>query len=226
MSRLALSSFGGLVLGATFWVVFGAIAAILLSRMPGGSRDGGGAMAGIFFVGPLFALLGLGLGAWITWRLLADPARTGAISIGLISLLAVLIIGVTIALRPTIVEPDDYPGQTADFEVEVRFPKTASTSLTGREQVDFQLRAGDGTDVASPDPARVRREDGRAVLPAAFRVKAAPRTKLLAVMKDDRQLMSSTLTVDGPVESTTGWSAWQSLEDGFEARWRLVVTSR
>jgi hypothetical protein len=226
MSRLALSCFGGIVFGATFWVVFGAIAAIIFSRMPGGSREGAGAMTGFFFVGPLFGVVGLGLGAWLTWRLLADPARSGAVSMGLISLLVILIIGVSIALRPTIVVPDDYPGMTADFEVEVSFPQSASDSLNGRERLEFEWRAGDGTEVANPERSRLRREAGRTILPGAFRVKAAPRTKILAVMKDNRQMMSSTLSVDGPVESTTEWSAWQTLEEGFEARWRLVVTSR
>ena len=62
-----------------------------------------------------------------------------------------------------------------------------------------------------------------------FAIKAQPRSKLLAVMKNDDQLMCSTLIVDegeGAVEklrSTTGWSEWQEMEEGLRARWRLVV---
>ena len=45
-------------------------------------------------------------------------------------------------------------------------------------------------------------------------------------MKNENQMMSATLNVDGPVEETTDWSEWQTMEEGLLARWRLVVTPR
>ena len=79
MSRFLAAGFGGLVAVAVFRVVFGSIAAQVFSRMPGGAREGGGAMAGFFFVGPVCGIVGMALWGWVVWRLLAIPERTSAV---------------------------------------------------------------------------------------------------------------------------------------------------
>ena len=59
MSRALLTAFGAFACGASFWVVLGSLAAVLFSRMPGGAREGGGAVGGHFIVGPMCGLVGL-----------------------------------------------------------------------------------------------------------------------------------------------------------------------
>jgi MFS family permease len=226
MSRHVLTAFGGLVFGATFWIVCGFAAAEIFSRMPGGAREGGGAMAGLFMVGPLFGFLGLLLGGWTVWRLLANPERTGAVGMGLAGLLAVMIIGTVVALQPTRVEPDDFDGKKAEFQVEVSFPAATIDSLGKRDQLHFQMRSADGTEEAPALRDRVRREGDRAIVPGSFAIKSFPRSKLLAVMKNDHQLMCYTLTVDGNPQATTEWSEWQPMQEGMPARWRLVVPAK
>jgi MFS family permease len=225
MSRILLTFFGALVSGATFWIVLGSLAAIVFTKAHG-PREGAAAMSGFFFVGGFCGLVGLILGGWLTWRLLATPERMGAVALGLGAILVVLIIGGVIALRPQVVEPADYPGKQAVFEVEVSFPEAEIAALSGKDRLEFQLRSGDGTETAAWKRDRIRHEAGRAIVPGAFPTRAFPRTKMFAVMKGDDQLMSATLNVDGPVEATTDWSPWQTMEEGLLARWRLVVTPR
>lgn len=226
MSRLGLSCLGALIAGAWFWAVFGAIAAAIFHKMPGGAREGAGAMAGMFFVGSICGVIGLGLGGWLTWRMLANPERTGAVSTGLVVLAAVLIVGVAVSLRPTIADPDDYPGQRAALEVEVGFPRSRMAQLNPRDRLEFELRSGDGTETTTPDRRQTRTEGGGAIVPGAFSIRARPRTKLLAVMVNDSQWVCSTLTVEGPLDASTAWSEWQPMEDGFQARWRLMLTPK
>src|SRR5450432_1537932 len=114
--------------------------------MPGGAREGGGAMAGFFVAGPVCGLVGLVLGSWLVWRLLAIHARTGPVSIGLVALVAAMIIGIAIMLQPRIMEPDDFPGKKAQFAVEVSFPAADIDGLSKGDQIEFQMRSGDGTD--------------------------------------------------------------------------------
>jgi MFS family permease len=226
MSRLLLTFFGALVCGASSWVFFGFVAASIFSKMPGGAREGGGAMAGLFIAGPIFGLLGLSVGGWLTWRVMANPERTSAVSLGLAALLVLLVVGTTIALQPTIVERDDYPGRKAAFDVEVSFPAAEIQHLAARDRLEFEMRSADGTEIATTIRAAMRHEGDRAVIPGTFSIRATPRSKLLAVMKNDRQVMCSTLTVDGPLDDTTDWSAWQPMEEGLQARWRLVLKER
>jgi hypothetical protein len=223
MSRFLLSGFGSLLLGATFWAVFGSLAAVILSRMPGGAREGGGAMAGFFFVGPAAGFIGLLLGGWAFWTLLAKPERTGAVAVGLVVHLVVLIIGVTIALQPKIVERDDYPGVTVRLLVEVDFPASQIDALGKNDHIYYEFRSADGEEMGTCQRDQIRHEGGRAILPGVFPTKTYPRSKIFAVMKNDRQLMATTLIVDGDMTQSTEWSAWQDLEEGLRARWRLMV---
>lgn len=225
MSRIILTCFGALVSGATFWIVLGGFAAYWFTKLYG-SREGAAAMSGFFFVGSLCGLVGLVLGGWLTWRLLANPERSGTVALGLFALLFVLIIGTTIALRPQVVEPEDYPGKQAVFEVEVSFPEAEIAALSGGDRLQFQLRTGAGTETVPWKREEIRNEAGRAIVPGAFPTRAFPRTKMFAVMKNGGQRMAATLNVDGPVDDTTAWSEWQTMEDGLLARWRLVVTPR
>lgn len=209
--------------GAVFWAVFGILAANLFSKMPGGAREGAGAMGGFFVVGPACGFVGLILGGWGTWVLLAKPERMGAVSLGLAAVFAVLVAGVMFALRPITVLPDDYPGQEAAFLVEVSFPAAEIERLGRAEQLEFQMRSADGTEVAPWQRSAIRQEAGRAIVPGSFSIRARPRSKLLAVMKGEQQLACSTLTVEGETGASTEWSAWQELEAGLQARWRLAV---
>ena len=223
MSRFLLTAFGSLLLGATFWVVFGGLAAVIFSRMPGGAREGGGAMAGFFFVGPAIGFIGLLLGGWGFWTLLAKPERTGTVAIGLVIQLVVLIIGVTIAVQPKIVERNDYPGVKAQFHVEVSFPADQIDALGQHDHIYYELRSADGEELGTCQRDHIRREAGRAVLPGIFPTKTYPRSKIFAVMKNDQQVMATTLNVDGDMTKTTEWSDWQELEQGLRGRWRLLV---
>lgn len=225
MTRFLLTFFGALVSGATFWVVLGSLAAYVFTKLQG-PREGAAAMGGFFFVGSLCGVVGMVVGGWLTWRLLAAPERTGPVAIGLGSLLAVLIIGGMVVMRPRVAEPDDYPGKQAVFEVEVSFPEEGIAALTKSDRLEFQLRSGEGTETAPWKREQIRREAGRAIVPGAFPIRAFPRSKMFAVMKGDEQLMSATLSVEGPVDAATDWSPWQTMEEGLLARWRLVVTPR
>ncbi len=226
MSRFLLTGFAGLVCGASFWAGFGALAAIAFSKMPGGAREGGGAMAGFFVAGPACGFIGLLLGSWLAWRVLANRERTGSVALGIVVVLAVLLIGITLALQPTNAARNDFPGHKAQFAVKVSFPAADIDRLSKADQIEFQMRSGEGTDTVPVRRDQIRREGDRAIVPAVFGVIAAPRTRLLAVMQNDRQVMCSTLTVDGPVDATTEWSHWQSMEEGLLARWRLIVTPK
>lgn len=223
MSRFLLSAFGALLLGATFWIVFGGLAAVVFSRMPGGAREGGGAMAGFFFVGPALGFVGLLLGAWGFWTLLANPERTGTVAIGLVVQLVVMIAGVTIALQPKTVERDDYAGAKVQFQVEVSFPAAQIESLGKNDHLYYELRSADGEELGTCQRDQIRREGDRAILPGIFPTKITPRSKIFAVMKNDRQVMAATLKVEGDMTQSTEWSEWQELEEGLRARYRLIV---
>lgn len=227
MSRWVLAAYGGLVQGATFGIVIGFTAAILFSKLPGGTREGANAMAGIFFVGPIAATIGLTLGGWGVWRILAQPERAGAVAIWLTVQLLALAIGVAFTLRPTGGGPDDYPDHTAELHVEMRFPEAHLAALDPAKRLYFEMRSADGEEVATVFLDRVRREQGGAIVPGVFVTKTTPRSKLLAVMAADRQLMCSTLNLEGQTfEDTTDWSAWQEMEESFQVRWRFVLKRR
>lgn len=169
---------------------------------------------------------------------MASPARASAVALGLTLGLAALLATVAIVVRPRHEHRNDFPGRKAQFEVEVSFPQATIAALNKFDPIEYQLRSGAGTEVASGIRDRVRHEDGRAIVPGVFRMREAPRTKLFAVMKNDSQLMCATLNVDGPADvssdrpprqrvlSTTEWSEWQEMEEGLLARWRLVVTPK
>jgi hypothetical protein len=172
-------------------------------------------------------MAGLGIGAWIVWKLLANPERAGAVAIWLTVQLLVLAVGTSIALQPTIVKPDDYPGRKAELHVEVMFPLNQIREIEGREQLYFEMRSADGEERASIFLDQVRRESDGAVVPGVFRIRTTPRSKLLAVMKHEKQLMCSTLNVEREsFDSTTQWSEWQEMEEGFRARWRFVLSGK
>lgn len=215
-----MAGFGALVVGALFWVVIGYIAAELFSRMPGGAREGGGAMAGFFFVGPVAGLLGVALGAWGVWQLLADAARTSTVGLSLVGLLVALIVGVFFASQPTIVLPDHFNGRRAEWQVEVSSPSVGWATVG---PLRYEFRSADGTEEFPALRDRARKEGERTVIPGTLVTRMIPRSKLLAVMSRDSQLVCSTLNVEGRPEETTEWSAWQEMEEGFQARWRLVV---
>lgn len=183
-------------------------------------------MAGFFFIGPVFGIVGLALGFWLVHRWTADPSRLGTAAMGSAGVLAVFLIGVFLALRPVRVEIDDFPGRRASLEVEVSFPAELASAFQPSDRLEYELRSGDGTETAPAIRQQARRDGDRLVVPAAFPIRAFPRTKLLAVMKNDEQVMSSTLTVEGKFEAGTDWSAWQELESGMQARWRLTISSR
>lgn len=215
-----MAGFGGLVMGAVFWAVIGYIAAEMFSRMPGGAREGGGAMAGFFFVGPVAGLVGVALGGWGVWRLLADASRTSTVGWTLAGVLAVLIVGSFVALQPKTVLPDHFNGRRAEWQVEVSFPAGGSAAAGA---LRFEFRSADGTEEFPALRDRARKEGERTVIPGTLVTRMIPRSKLLAVMSGDSQLVCSTLNVEGRPEETTEWSPWQDLEEGFQARWRLVV---
>lgn len=223
MTRGLLSALGALLGGAVFWAVFGALAAYAGSRGTGGAREGAAAMGGFFFIGPVFGLIGMIACGWITWTALARPERTSVVLWSLAGTAALLIGGVSYALRPTVVLPDDYPGQRAELCVEVSFPE-AELARLGDGALTFEFRSADGTETAPAQRNAIRHEAGRAVVPAIFAIRARPRSKLLAVMQGEKQVACSTLTVEGETAAGTEWSGWQDLESGLQARWRLVVS--
>ena len=226
MSRLVLAVIGAIIAGLTCWGVFGALAAIWFSSLPGGQREGGGAMAGLFFVGPIFGCLGLAVGGWLVWGLLQDPERTGRVMLGMGAVLVTLVAGAAIALRPAVIMPDDFPNQTAELLVEVSFPAEQIERLSKADVLQLELRAGDGTETTPALREQTRRDGSRAIIPGKFPTRVRPRTKLLAVMKNGEQVMCSTLSIEDQPERTTDWAAWQPMEAGLEARWRLDVRNK
>ena len=222
MSRLLLTGFGVIVSFLSFWILCGSAAAIIGSR-GSGAREGAGAMGGFFFIGPMFGVAGAIAGGWLVWRLLANPAWNERVGFTLVGVLVALVVGVFVAMQPTYHVVDDYPGRKAELEVEVRFPAGAVDAIEARDNVQYELRAGDGTEHVSWKRDQMRREGDRTIVPASFPTRQRPRTKLLAVMKNDEQLMCYTLNVDGELDRTTEWSPWQPMEAGTDARWRLLV---
>lgn len=226
MSRPVLTALAGIVAGASSWAAFGALAAMVGTKLPGGAREGAGAMAGFFFIGAIFGVIGAAGGGWIAWVVLSRAERGSAVAFTLLGVAAVLVAGIMIALRPTVVLPDDFPGKTAELAIEVSFPAAGIKGLNKTDRLEFEMRSADGTEPARWESNRIRYEAGRAVVPIVFATRTYPRSKLLAVMKNDQQVMCSTLTMEGATEAGTDWSEWQALESGLEARWRLTVSPK
>ena len=85
-----MAALGALLLGVAMWCVVGFSAAEILARTSNQNHDGGGQMEGFFVIGGMGGVVGALLGAWIVWRLLANPARTGAVGAGMFLLLVAL----------------------------------------------------------------------------------------------------------------------------------------
>jgi hypothetical protein len=58
-------------------------------------------MGGFFLIGGACGFLGVLLGGWVTWRMLADPNRTGIVAMAFTGALVVLGLGIMVAMRPT-----------------------------------------------------------------------------------------------------------------------------
>jgi hypothetical protein len=224
VSRFLVSAFGGLVVGIASLGAVSFLSATILSRLSSGSRDGGDAMQAFFFFGPVGGVLGLGLGAWLAWRLLADPSRTGAVVTGLLGLALATGIAASIALSPPAVKSHDFPpGRRGELQVEARFP---SSTLKDGDTIRFVLRDSGSVAEAKGEREKIRREDGHDVLPGTFPLSALPQFKVLALMNGDRQIDTTSLEYRDEMKESSPWTGWQPLQGSAELRWRLAVVPR
>jgi hypothetical protein len=230
MPRLLLTVFGALLIGIAMWCVVGFAAAQILSKIGPGAHDGGGAMSGFFIIGGMGGLVGVALGAWLVWKLLADPARMGTVGGGLLGLLFVLIVGILYAMTPTHQVQTDFPqGKRGEFQVEVKFPASQIAAMGKKESLTFQLRAGGGFLLEAPwQPGQIRHDGDHVIVPAAFRVQEVYQW-ILGVMNGEKQIDTATVGIDrwgGTMNETMEWSAWTPTSSGLEVRWRFAVLPR
>jgi MFS family permease len=219
MSRIFSLILATLTCGAVSWIVVGSIAAAIGSAR--NSREGAAAMGGFFIIGGLAGIVGLIGGAILSWWLTSDAARIPWVVGGSLSALAVLVIGVMIAMQPKydpgIVWPD---GTRGEAQVEVRMPKANN----GAGKLHFDLRCG-GYSLSSL-AGKVREEDGQTIVPGAFRLEDRQRTWIFAVMGEEKQLGTETIEFEKKPNEATDWSAWRPMEGGVEMRWRVAVVPK
>ena len=229
MLRFLMTAFGGLLCGVSVWCVVGIAAAQILSKLGNGAHDGGGAMGGFFVIGGLGSVPGAVIGAWVIWRVLADPSRTAVVGGSLAGLLVVLVAGLVYSMTPTQMVPNDFAeGKRGQFEVEVRFPPDEAAALGSLASVTCQLRGGGFFMEVPVDRTRFRHEEDRTVLPADFKLQEV-REWILAVMNGDAQLATATVGIDrfiGPMKQSTEWTAWAPADHGLEVRWRFAVLQK
>ena len=103
------------------------------------------------------------------------------------------------------------------------FPAAQIEGLGKNDHLYYELRSADGEEMGTCQRDQIRREGDRAILPGIFATRTEPRSKIFAVMKNDRQVMAATLKVEGDMSQSSEWSEWQELEEGLRARWRLIV---
>jgi MFS family permease len=223
MTRFLLTAAGALLTAFLLWAVCGFASALLFTRLPGGAREGGGAMAGFFVVGPLCALIGLAVGGWSTWRLLEAADRTAGVLLGLGGIAAFLAVFAVLTLSPRRTAVDDFQGRRAELCVEL---STDSDSAVAADpgRLTLELRSGAGSLETRVPREQVSRAHGITTLRGVFPIRQASATRILAIMQSDRQVMSATLQIEGSPVQPTDWSDWQEMEAGWKARWRLAVS--
>lgn len=211
------------MVAAGFWAVaaFGSSAWLLKSGS--GQREGGAGMAAAFVYGPIGALIGLVLGGWLVWQVLAMPGRSGMVGLCLVGGLVAVVAGISYGLSPAVVEREDFgPGVRPEFQVEVRFPEADAEALGAAGRVVYQLRSVDETMEAVG--AVSRHEEGSAVVAGSFRIREFLRDKMFAVMVNGRQRVSWTLNVGVEANPEPVWSPWETMKDsGLAVRFRVVV---
>jgi len=229
MSRLLMTLFGSLLLGASAWCVVGFAAAQIAMKMGNGGSDGGGVMSGFFFIGGIGGLAGAGLGGWFVWNQLADPSRTGLVGIWLVGLLIVLVAGITFTMTPKHLEPNDFPeGKRGEFQVEAKVPSSRIAAFAKGPGLTFELRAG-GFFLAVPwQRAQIRQLGDSAIVPASFRVQQV-RQWVLAIMEGENQIDTLTAGMEnfnGILNDSTEWSPWITTDSGLAVRWRFAVLAK
>ncbi|MGC4050792.1 MAG: hypothetical protein QM757_15565 [Paludibaculum sp.] len=113
-----------------------------------------------------------------------------------------------------------------EFEIEVRFPAAEIARLDKSSRIAYQLRGSDGTVEAEWKRDRIRHEDGCAIVPASFRIREFLRTKLFALMMNDRQRVTAGIYVEPVGNPQPVWSDWQELNTGLQLRHRIVMPGR
>ena len=222
MPRLLLSVGGGLVAGISMTLIGGFFASLIMSEMPGGKREGGGAMAGFFVVGPLIGILTLIISSIIIWYLAADPARVGRIYIGLGVLVGITALGTVFALSsPPKAEDPAFKGVKGSVLVEVKF----ATLPLHPESLVYDFRQGGESLARSARVNGKRTEDGGTILPAEFPLHALQGFIIFGVIDGDKQ--HDVVSVDLPnTPALTDWSQWKRMDNGSEMRWRVVVETK
>ncbi len=183
-------------------------------------------MAAAFVYGPMGALVGLALGGWVVWQLLAVSSRTGTVALCLLGGAITVVAGIVYGLSPTEYVREDFgPGVRPEFQVEVRFPEAEYDGLGAAARIVYQLRAVDET---NETPGQLtRRTEGHTVVAGTFRIREFLRSKMFAVMVNGRQRVSWTLDVGMEPNPDPVWSEWQKMGDsGLEVRFRVVMPGR
>jgi MFS family permease len=229
MARFMMAASGALLLGVAMWFAVGMAAAEILARTSNQNHDGGAEMAGFFFIGGMGGLVGAALGAWIVWRLLANPARTGGVGAGMFLFLLALGGAIAFAMGPppSQARHDFAEGKRGELQVEVKFPADETASTVKSEAIHFELRNSRGLLSAPGQTREIRQEDSRTVLPGAFRVEAADQWTF-AIMSGEKQIETGTVGIDRIVDTmtqSTAWSDWLpgSYTPRMDVRWRFAV---
>lgn len=218
MQRLFLTLGGSFLVGLSMTAIGGFLAALIMSEMPGGKREGGGAMAGMFVVGPFIGLLSLVGAAILIWQLSAVPARRGPIVMAIGGLVAVTLLGAVIALlpRPNPGNPA-FQGVKGSLLVEVKF----AGSPPDPRSLTYELRKGGETLNGSVQSKDVRTEDGASVVPGSFPLHGLEGFGIFGIMAGDRQHDVVSLNLPEAPEATE-WSPWLPMDQRSQVRWRVV----
>ena len=220
MPRPLLAFVGAALIGAVAWFLIGMLAAILLSKLPGGSREGQGAMTGMFFVGPIFGLIAFIGSAWWLWRFSADPAHHKTILITFGVLLGLVVIGFVIALAPS--GDNSNPalkGLKGKVEMEVRTPNSAPLA----EGTLYEFRKGGG-ELSTQARFRNARPDGvdHTIVPGEFPLRVLDGYFIFAIMEHDKQRDVGQVSFPETPEPRD-WSEWIAMDGGLQFRWRVLI---
>jgi len=217
-----MTAFGALLVGVAGWCVVGFVAAQILSK-GSGAHDGGGAMEGFFIIGGMGGIVGAGLGSWVIWRVLADPARMGMVGASLGGLVVVVLgIGIVFAMQPPPSEGDFPKGTRGELQVEVRFPASQIGALGKNDVVKYELRSYRSLVAVDWQRSQSRQEGDAVIVPGAFPVRSTD-SWILGIMNGSRQLETASVGVHSWPEETMEWSPWTRENSGIEVRWRFAV---
>lgn len=225
MQRILLTLGGGLLTGISMTLIGGFSAAMILSRMSV-HHDGGPEMAGMFQIGPLIGFLSMIVSGAVIWWLAGVPGRVPWILTVVGALAATAAIGVAVMMAPRPTPPNpNFVGVTGSLRMEVKLRPSPSSAPAVLRTLSYDLRQGGETLVGEVFPKEARIEDGLTVLPGAFSLHGLEGFIIFGIMNDSHQVDVVSLDLPGRPDPTD-WSAWKTMDGGWQVRWRVIRTDK